>query len=337
MRMRRIAFLPFLLLALGLVFAQPSLAQRAPDGAPNPTAESVNEEALFKQERRIDGRVTIPDDRARFLIQPQGRDWRQFHEVYLPWIAGAAIILMLIGLALFYMIVGPTRATYQPTGRMVVRFRFMERFTHWMVAVCFIVLALTGLNYFFGKRLLMPLIGPAAFGDLSQWGKYAHNFFAWPFTIGILLMVVFWVRDNIPNRADIAWIKAGGGLVGGKHVHAGRFNAGQKGMFWGVTIGGIIMFLSGLVLLFPFTVTDVNGMQLSNAVHGIIGALFTAGILAHIYIGTIGMQHAFEAMGRGTVDLGWARQHHDLWAAEIEGKPIREDAPPPPSGARQKI
>jgi formate dehydrogenase subunit gamma len=328
-----------LLLLVGL--APPAFAQGGnpnPDGAPNPTAETVNEDTLFKQESKIGGRISIPDDRAQYLIQPQGREWRQFHETYLPWIAGAAIILMLIALIIFYMLVGPTRANYQPTGRRIVRFRGIERFTHWMTAVSFILLGLTGLNYFFGKRLIMPLIGPGAFGDFSQYAKYTHNFFAWPFTLGVLLMVVFWVRDNIPRRSDWAWIKAGGGLVGGtQHVHAGRFNAGQKMMFWAVVIGGVIMFASGLVLLFPLRWVDVNGMQLTNVVHGLIGSVFVAGILAHIYIGTVGMQGAFEAMGSGTVDLGWAQQHHDLWAEEVAGSAHRDDPPPPPAGARQRI
>ena len=77
-----------------------------------------------------------------------------------------------------------------------------------------------------------PLIGDGAFAALSQWGKYAHNYLAWPFMLGILFMLVVWVRDNIPNRIDWAWIKAGGGFLGDAHPSAGRFNAGQKLIFW---------------------------------------------------------------------------------------------------------
>src|SRR5690348_8411827 len=100
-------------LLLLVAFAAPAVAQTPnQDRSPNPTAESVNEQTLFKQESKIGGRITIPDERARILEQPQGRDWRQFHEVYLPWIAGVAIILMLIALIVFYMLVGPTRADY---------------------------------------------------------------------------------------------------------------------------------------------------------------------------------------------------------------------------------
>ena len=65
------------------------------------------------------------------------------------------------------------------------------------------MLAISGLNYIFGKRLLMPLIGPDAFATWSQWAKYAHNFSSWPFMLGMLFMLVVWIRDNIPDRYDV--------------------------------------------------------------------------------------------------------------------------------------
>jgi formate dehydrogenase subunit gamma len=68
--------------------------------------------------------------------------------------------------------------------------------------------------------------------------------------------------------------------------------------------------------MFPFYVTNIEGMQLAQIVQAIVGVLFVAVMLAHIYIGTIGMEGAFEAMGEGTVDLNWAREHHSLWLEE---------------------
>jgi formate dehydrogenase subunit gamma len=287
----------------------------------NPTADSVNEEALFKQGNKIQGVVTIPDWKASVLEQPQGRDWRGFHEGAMPWIAGIAILGMIVLLAVFFFVRG--RIRMQPgevTGVRILRFNAVERFTHWLTATCFIVLALTGLNYVFGKRLLQPLIGPEAFTSLSQWGKYAHNFLAWPFMIGILLMLALWVADNIPRRIDWIWLKQGGGFVGNAHPHAGRFNAGQKIIFWIVVLGGLAISASGIVLLFPFSAADINGMQWAQMIHAVIAALFIAAILAHIYIGSLGMEGAFDAMGTGEVDLGWARSHHDLWVEEQKAK-----------------
>jgi formate dehydrogenase subunit gamma len=287
----------------------------------NPTADSVNEEALFKQSGRIQGTVTIPDSKASVLEQPQGRDWRGFHEGAMPWIAGIAILGMVLLLAVFLLVRGRIRLDPRDyTGVKILRFNAFERFAHWLTATCFIILALSGLNYVFGKRLLQPLIGPEAFTALSQWGKYAHNFLAWPFMVGILLMLGLWIADNIPHRIDWVWLKQGGGLVGKAHPHAGRFNAGQKIVFWIVILGGLAMSLSGIALVFPFAAADVNGMQWLQMIHSVIAALFIAAILGHIYIGSLGMEKAFDAMGTGEVDLGWAKAHHDLWVEEQQAR-----------------
>jgi formate dehydrogenase subunit gamma len=307
-----------LVLSAGAVLAQPQPG--SPSGQ-NPTTRAVNEEQLLREFERLDGRVTIPDSKAATLEQPQGREWRTFREGWLPWIAGIAILGMLLALVIFYFTKGRVRLDHsEESGTKILRFNTFERFTHWLTASSFIVLGLTGLNYIFGKRILMPLIGPDAFSALSQWGKYAHNYLAWPFMLGILFMMVVWLRDNIPNRVDAAWLKAGGGFLGDAHPSAGRFNAGQKIVFWIVMLGGIAMSVTGIILMFPISAVDVNGIQLNQAIHAIIGVLFVAAILAHIYIGSLGMEGAYDAMGSGEVDLAWARRHHDLWVEEQQAK-----------------
>ncbi|AWN47256.1 formate dehydrogenase subunit gamma [Methylobacterium terrae] len=311
-----------LLLAATLALAAPAVAQvRAPDGAPNPTASSVNEEMLFKQDPKIHGRISIPNATAANLIQPQGREWREFRESWLPWIGGLVVLGMLAALGLFYFTRGRIRLEHsEESGRKILRFNGFERFSHWMTATCFIVLSLSGLNYIFGKRLLMPLIGPEAFATLAQYGKYAHIYLAWPFMLGVLFMLVLWIKDNIPGRIDWIWLKQGGGLLGDAHPSAGRFNAGQKMVFWMVVGFGLAMGATGIMMIFPFAVTDINGMQIMQVIHSLIGVVFIAGILAHIYIGSLGMEGAYDAMGSGEVDLAWAKVHHDLWVKEQQAK-----------------
>ena len=87
-------------------------------------------------------------------------------------------------------------------------------------------------------------------------------------------------------------------------------------MFWGVLGAGAAVSASGLLLLFPFYIIDIAGMQIAQMVHSIIAVLFVALILGHIYIGTLGMEGAFEAMAIGEVDFNWAKEHHDLWLKE---------------------
>lgn len=301
--------------ALALLFvvalAVPVTAQQPT--SVNPTASSVKEDQLLQQLKTIDGRCSIPDQKACTIEQPAGRDWRQFHEVVLPWLGAIAIVGMLALLVIFYLSRGMVMIEGGRSGRMIVRFNDFERFVHWMTATCFIILALSGLNITFGRQLLMPLLSAETFASWSQLAKYAHNYLSFPFTIGVVFILLMWVGGNIPNKVDAEWIKRGGGIMGNDHPPAERFNAGQKAIYWIVVIGGTASAISGYLLMFPFWGTDIAGMQTAQMVHGIVAVLFVAVMLAHIYIGTIGMEGAFEAMGIGTVDVNWAKQHHPLW------------------------
>ena len=325
-------FARFVRLAIGAVAflllvsaASPSLAQQV-----NPTASAVHEQQLLQNLNRIQGRVSIPDQRSRVLEQPAGRQWREFRNITLRWIGGVAILGMLAVLIIFYLSRGMVRLESGRSGRTIVRFNSFERFVHWMTATCFIVLAISGLNITFGRPLLLPLIGYEAFSEWSQWAKYAHNFLSFPFTIGVVLIFLMWIAGNIPNRVDVDWVKRGGGIVGHDHPPAYRFNAGQKAIYWIVVIGGGLVAATGYVLMFPFYLSDIGGMQVAQIVHSIVAMLFMAAMLAHIYSGTIGMEGAFEAMGSGTVDVNWAAEHHSLW---LEEQNARTGVRPHPAAA----
>jgi formate dehydrogenase subunit gamma len=314
---------------LGLfALALPASAQQP--SSVNPTASSVKEDQLFQRMQQLDGRVTIPDAKSGVLIQPAGRDWRQFHEVTLRWIGAIAILGTLILLVVFYLWRGMVRIESGRSGRTVVRFNGLERFVHWLTATCFIILAISGLNITFGKSLLAPLIGLDAFAAWSQWAKYAHNYLSFPFTIGVVLIFLIWIAGNIPNRTDVEWIKRGGGIVGRDHPPAYRFNAGQKMIYWIVVIGGTAVAITGYLLMFPFYGTGVSGMQTAQSIHGIVALLFAAAMLGHIYIGTIGMEGAFEAMGTGTVDVNWAKEHHRLWLEQEAARTGPNESQPQP-------
>ena len=302
---------------LSIAAAVPAYAQKlGPDGAPNPTASVIDQGTLLKQAPRIEGRIIIPDSKAGVLIQPAGRTWDYFHEVLLHW--GGAVVLagtvVLLGLA--YLIIGRIRIAAGRSGQKILRFKAFERFSHWLTAVSFVVLGLTGLNITFGKILLLPLVGPDAFSDISEASKYVHNFTSFAFMAGLILIVVIFFKDNLLERVDIDWLKQGGGFIKNKHAPAGRFNLGEKAVYWLSLFAGIAVSVSGILLLFPFYGTNIADMQLAQVVHAVVAVLFIALILAHIYIGTLGMEGAFEAMGTGEVDLNWAKEHHDRWLAQ---------------------
>lgn len=318
------------LLLLIIAAPAPSLAQQV-----NPTASSVSERQLLQEMDRIQGRVSIPDQRSSVLMQPAGREWREFRNVALRWIGGGAILGMLAVLVIFYLTRGMVRLESGRSGRTIVRFSLFERFVHWMTATCFVVLAISGLNITFGRPLLLPLIGHEAFSEWSQWAKYAHNYLSFPFTIGVVLIFLMWIAGNVPNKADVDWIKRRGGMVGHDHPPAYRFNAGQKAIYWIVVIGGGLVAATGYVLMFPFYLSGIEGMQFAQIVHSIVAMLFIAAMLAHIYIGTIGMEGAFEAMGSGTVDVNWAKEHHGLWLEEQNARAEANARPRPAATAAE--
>ena len=300
-----------------------NFAAHAQSGQPesvNPSASAVQEQQLLRELDRVTGRVTIPDPRARTLIQPEGREWRQFQQTTLPTYGGYVLLGVLALLALFYLVRGKVRLESGQSGRTIVRFGGFSRFVHWLTAVSFIILALSGLNVVFGKTLLLPLIGENAFAAVSQWVKYAHNYLSVPFTVGLVFMLLIWIKDNLPSTLDLKWLAQGGGIIGNAHPPARKFNAGQKLIFWSVILIGGAIAVSGYLLMFPFYTTGIAGMQLAQIVHSIGGVVLIAVIFGHIYIGTVGMEGAFDAMGTGEVDVNWAKEHHSLWAEKEVGK-----------------
>jgi len=297
--------------------------------------------------------VSIPDPNAAFLVQDQGMGWLAWREKGGPLqkYGGYAMLGMVGLLALFFLIRGRIRIDSGPSGRTITRFGGFERFCHWLLAGSFIVLTVSGLNLLYGKDYLMPLIGKDAFSIVTLAGKWAHNNLAWAFMLAVVLVFLIWVRHNLPGLIDLKWMAKGGGLfVKGVHPPAKKFNAGQKLIFWSVVILGVSISLSGISLLFPYeapmfaktfaalnalgisglvygealptVLTPIQEMQYAQIWHTIVAFVMIAIVIAHIYIGSVGMEGAFDAMGSGEVDRNWAMEHHGLWVAEEEARRI---------------
>jgi formate dehydrogenase subunit gamma len=297
----------------------------------NPTAESVKVDQ-FSQTKRIAGECTLQDKKACTLEQSRGRDWRYWYQGPLRIVGGLAILGMIAVVIAFYFVRGSVKIAHGRSGRAMVRFSAFERIVHWLATTCFIILALSGLNLTFGKVLLLPMIGPEVFSTIERWGKYAHNYLSFPFTLSVILIFLMWIRWNIPNRLDIRWMMEGGGF-GEKHPPADLFNAGQKSIYWVVVLGGALVAATGYVLMFPFWVTGIFGMQIDQLVHALVALLYIAAMVFHVYMGTVGEEGAFEGMWDGTVDEEWAKQHHSIWHEREVGK--GNIAVPPPEGKMQ--
>ena len=306
-------------------FDNPAAAQTG-GAVPGGAIGAANDSESWRAVRRgVRGTVSIPDKQAGVLIQSEGDNWRAVNNGPVKTFGGWLLLATVLVLAAFFAIHGRVRVESGVSGRTIERYTGLERFAHWLTATSFVVLALTGLNITYGRYVLLPIIGSAAFSAISGWGKYAHNFVGFAFAAGIVLEFVLWVKDNLPDRYDITWLAKGGGLfAGGRHLPATRFNAGQKLVFWMVVVVGLLMVASGVTMLFPFYWFGMQGMQLAQLVHVVLALLFVAAIIAHIYLGTIGTEGAFGAMATGVVDENWARKHHSVWASEILGEPRPE-------------
>ena len=296
-----------------------------------------------------DVKVSAGGPESRVLIQDGGMRWLEFRKgplaTYGAYLLGGTLVL----LALFYFVRGRIRIDGEKTGRTVTRFQAVERFGHWLMAGSFVVLAITGLLVLFGRMVVIPLLGHEAFSTLATGSKWVHNNISWAFMLGLVMVFVMWVLQNIPNRTDLKWLAMGGGMFSkGVHPPAWKFNAGQKLIFWSTIVFGASIAASGLSMLFPFElpmfaktfqVLNETGlpqavgygplpemlapheeMQLATLWHTIMAFVLIAIIFAHIYIGSLGMEGAFDAMGTGEVEEQWAREHHGLWLEELQEK-----------------
>jgi formate dehydrogenase subunit gamma len=311
--------LSILALCAALLTSGPLLAQST---MPAPSRDLGNSAEMWRGVRQgIQGNVSIPDKQAGVLVQSEGEAWRNWRNGPLSTYGSWALLGMIVVLALFFAIRGRIRVEAGPSGRTIERFNGVERGIHWLTATSFILLALTGLVVLYGRYVLIPVLGPGAFAGLAQFSKLTHNYIGFAFIVGIVLTFVVWIAHNLPDRSDLVWLKRAGGFFS-KHSHppARKFNAGQKLIFWAVVLLGGAISVTGLLLLFPFYWADLQQMQTAQLVHAALALLMIAVIIAHIYIGTIGMEGAFAAMGSGRVDENWAREHHDLWVAEMQQK-----------------
>ena len=311
------------LLALLVCVTGSAWALEMPRNRPEPDRAAL--EQRLQQERdlppgRIQGFVHEPDAKLGVLIQPQGREFRDFRTRWQPWIDAALIAVAVGAMALLYMVAGPMRYTKDPRGRTIQRFTVLERLIHWLTAVSFIWLSLTGLNLVFGRWLLEPIMGDNAYARITALAKLSHNSVGFAFMAGLVVMAVQWLGRNLPTKLDLQWIKAAGGMFGGPHPPAQKFNAGQKMIYWIAVGGGGLISLTGIALLTPFYVFDIGGMQLMQVVHSIVAALMMAVVIGHIYLGSIGVQGSLQAMTTGRVDVNWAREHHGLWLLEEQAK-----------------
>lgn len=297
--------------------------------------------------RGVTGFSSLPTPEAGNLIQPfvqypgsrwtnAGEAWRQVRNDWIIPYGGSLVLIVLGAIALFYLRKGKLGHDDGVSGRQIERFTPFERSAHWANAIAFCALAISGLVMAFGKFFILPVIGASLFGWLTYVLKTAHNFVGPLFAVSLVVVLLTFVKDNLPRNGDAAWLAKGGGMLSGQEVPSHRFNAGEKFVFWGgVLVLGLIVVGSGLVLdkLVPTLIYERSTMQIGHMIHSVAAVLMMVLFMGHIYIGTIGMRGAYRAMRTGYVGDAWAREHHALWHDDIKtGKIPAQRSPQTASG-----
>jgi formate dehydrogenase subunit gamma len=233
-------------------------------------------------------------------------------------IPNAAKLLGLVALAIivFRLVRGKIPIKAGRSDRKIKRFTTFQRYVHWTTAILFVALAITGIVLLFGRYIIIPVFGDSAGGTLMLVMKRIHDFSGPAFAIALVVLAITFIKGNFPHISDLKWVFKGGGLFGG-HAPAGRYNAGEKGWYWtAVVLGGAVV-VSGLVLNFPNFEQSRETMSFYHWIHSISTVVIMAISMGHIYMGTVAMEGAFEAMQTGYCDANWAKEHHDLWYEEM--------------------
>lgn len=335
----RVTFAAAVFAFSGFVAAQPAAPQRQ-DGAVQEVkqnlAQPYNNAPVWREVRSGEPgftRLGAPPEQG-VLVQPRGETYRQAR-VPVSLIGGLLVALAMVSLGGFYAIRGPIPSGGNESKTMIQRFRPADRYAHWTMAIVWVTLAITGLILTFGKVLLLPIIGHTLYSWLAVAAKNLHNFIGPILIVGVLWMIIRYMRHNWLNKQDFVWLTKIVRNLTGHEYPSGKFNGGEKMVFWLLLVLLTpLLILTGLVLNFPNFGQTRETMQTFNVIHMVLAYLAIAMACVHIYLGTIGMKGAYRAMRNGYVTAEWAKHHHELWYNDVkagkvpESKIVSEDSVP---------
>jgi formate dehydrogenase subunit gamma len=316
--------------AASILFAGNVQAQQTPtqEQQQRQVTQPGNNAPVWRDVRREGQKhtTTVKGRETEVLVQSWGDTWRRIRNGPVTFWGGWLVVAVVLAIAALYFTKGPVKVHDAPSGRRIHRFSAIEQVAHWCMAISFVVLGISGLVMFFGKHLLLPIIGYTLFAWLTALCKNLHNFVGPFFIVATVIFVVLFIRDNLPRAYDLKWFaKSWAYLTGKEHVPSGRFNAGEKVWFWGgVVVLSVVVSWSGLILLFPNFDQTRAVMQEAWIWHAVAALIYIALSLGHIYLGTLGVEGAYQAMRTGYVDEVWEKEHHEIWYNEVKSGRRRE-------------
>ncbi|WP_327438210.1 formate dehydrogenase subunit gamma [Pseudomonas donghuensis] len=203
--------------------------------------------------------------------------------------------------------------------KLILRTRFIERASHWFMVICFFAVALSGLSWFFPS-----LNGLNAVFGTPQLARILHPFFGVLVFLLLMFLFVRFVRYNLPEREDLQWFKNLKQVLAGKHepvLNIGKYNAGQKILFWGIMGLISLLLLSGVVIWRPYfaPLFSIPTIRIGLLVHALAGISLILLIIGHAYL-AFWVKGSIRGMVTGYVSRSWAKTHHDRWYRQLNSK-----------------
>ncbi|MDY3114777.1 MAG: formate dehydrogenase subunit gamma [Sutterella sp.] len=236
----------------------------------------------------------------------------------------ASVVLVAILFAIFLMINGRAKLTHGFSGKLINRWSALDVAMHWLAAIPCMLLIITGLFIGAGRTWFAGVMSPEHYTSFINGSEMVHNFVAFPFMVGSIVIILKWASRQFPEACDLKWFAQLGGYINiGKgpksHPDAGFANAGEKAFFWTFTIFGIALMVTGCMLLYPnlFGAMSKNAANLALIVHIVSAIIVGAFSVVHIYMGAVMSEGGLENMLSGKCDENWAKQNHNLWYAKL--------------------
>ncbi len=299
---------------------RPGEVQRSPAdvGLVAPASPGLGAEMWRDMRSGESGQVLVLDPKAGILIQAEGETWRRRVGGTVKMFGAWLLLLSALTVAVLYVVRGRTPVRGRSSRRMVERFTRSQRVAHWLTAISFIVLGLTGLNLTYGKAVLMPLMGADRFATLTLYGKYVHNLGGLAFVIGLGMLALLW----FPGSRTAKEVLKARAKANGRDGFTGKYNWLQKASWALFVLGGALMVVSGAALLFPFVFdgrayAGFAEMQQIQLAHAILGLLLIAAVLGHLYYDVLSKRGTVRGILTGRVSEAWARQHHGAWLESV--------------------
>lgn len=214
-------------------------------------------------------------------------------------------------------------------SNLILRTRFIDRASHWFMVICFFMVALSGLSWFFPS--LNWLNG--VFGT-PQLARILHPFLGAVVFVVLMFLFVRFVKYNLPERQDALWFRNLRTVLAGDHdqpLQIGKYNAGQKLLFWTLLACMLVLLISGVVIWRAYFshFFGIDAIRLAALLHALAAFVLVLSIIVHIYAG-IWIKGSIGAMLHGWVSRAWARKHHELWSRDVTG-----DKTPPNPGRKE--